>query len=139
MHIFTTIAAVLILLGGVLYTKTSVISEPEQAEPQITQKSESNTPPQQASYEAYVYPGSQTVSAIDNAIVLTSDNNPDDVTNWYKAKIKSQGMAVTSFVTTKTNNTVLNKLVGDDGNKKVEVEIKKNANDALVTITLSGW
>ena len=138
MHIFTTIAAVLILLGGVLYTKTSVISEPEQAEPQITQKSESNTPPQQASYEAYVYPGSQTVSAIDNAIVLTSDN-PDDVTNWYKAKIKSQGMSVTSFVTTKTNNTVLNKLVGDDSNKKVEVEIKKNANDALVTITLSGW
>ena len=57
--------------------------------------------------------------------------------DWYKEKIKALGMNTTSFVQTKTNGDVLNKLVGSRGQQKVEVEIIKNNREQEVKIKLN--
>lgn len=85
----------------------------------------------------YKYPNSKVVSSTSISLTLESGDNPDTITNWYKDKIKSENMNVTSFVVTKTNDNVLNKLVGANGQKELRVEIKKNASDSFVQITVS--
>lgn len=92
--------------------------------PTPTSKSLVNT-----SLSSFVYPNSVVLESSSNSLELTSQDDPDKITNWYKDKIKATGISVTSFVTTKTNNNVLNKLVGADGKLEVRVEIEKNANE----------
>ena len=84
----------------------------------------------------YIYPNSNVSQNLGSLLKLTSADNVDAITNWYKEKIKAQGMNVTSFVVTKTNNNVFNKLVGADGKRQVRVEIKKEANASFVEIVI---
>lgn len=68
---------------------------------------------------------------------FTSSQNPTTITNWYKDKIKSLGMNTTSFVTTNTNDNVLNKLAGANGSENVTIEIKKDSSESTTHITIS--
>ena len=54
-----------------------------------------------------------------------------------KKKIKAAGMNVNSFVTTKTNGSVLNKLSAADGKTEIKIEIKKQAVDSEVEISVT--
>lgn len=85
----------------------------------------------------FIYPGASVISSTQETASLQSNDNSDAITEWYKEKIKAQGMSVTSFVTTKTNDNVLNKLVGADGAKEVRVEIRKDSGNSLVKIEIS--
>lgn len=80
----------------------------------------------------FVYPGATPVG---NNTYQSSDD-PVKITNWYKNRINSAGMNVTSFVMTTTNNNVLNKLVGANGSSRISVDISKNAGEAQTTIKL---
>src|SRR4030066_576550 len=91
----------------------------------------------QASISDYHYPNSQLVSSSENSLMLSSSEDPETITNWYKEKIKSEGMNVKTFVSTKTNNNVLNKLVGSNGKKEVSVEIKKPVGESVTSITIN--
>lgn len=82
------------------------------------------------------YPGASIISQSSNEFVLQSSDSPDTITPWYKEKIKSMGMSSKSFVTTKTNGNVLNKLVGADGKNEIRVEISKQANESITVIKL---
>jgi len=82
---------------------------------------------------SWVYPNSILVK--DN--IYQSSDDPATITNWYKNKINTSGMNVTSFVVTSTNNNVLNKLAGGSSTEKFSVEISKKQNDQKTTIRLS--
>jgi len=69
--------------------------------------------------------------------VFESNDDPDLITNWYKEKIKSLGMNSKSFVQTKTNGNVLNKLVGARGDKEIRVGIVKKNDESVTKITVS--
>lgn len=103
----------------------------------LSETEATNTPkPSQNNVSSLQYPNSQTVSSGDNSLILNSTDNVDTITDWYKEKIKGEGMNVTSFVTTKTNDNVLNKLVGADGEREIRVEITKQAGSSNVKISI---
>lgn len=88
----------------------------------------------QNSDESFVYPGSRSMGGNS----YTSSDDPDKITNWYKEKINSQGYSSKSFVTTKTNEKVLNKLSAAKNNKNILIEISRaNQNsESVITILL---
>ena len=157
MNIVVTIVAVVLVITGVFVSKISkreiqtsetsqVLSvEEEIKEEEVTPTtgshqtdtpiptktpipSPTNTPkPASSNLSSFQYPNSQVVSSSENSLILNSIDNADSITDWYKEKIKGEGMSVTSFVTTKTNDNVLNKLVGANGAREIRVEITKEA------------
>jgi hypothetical protein len=87
--------------------------------------------------ESFRYPGSRTKSISSNLLLLETDDNADEVTEWYKEKILSLNMSVRSFVTTKTNDNILNKLVGARSGLEVEVEIKKSEGKIITEVSVN--
>lgn len=90
------------------------------------------------------YPSSNQISNVGNTLILESNDNPDLITDWYKEKIRSLGFKSKSFVQTKTNGNILNKLVAASaeldsasGSIEVSVEIKKSAEVSKVSITIT--
>ena len=166
MHFIIIFTAILIVAAGVFYngrdlflgpesvdkhTNEEVLSMSESDDPSPTPSS-SPVPPKSPSFTqeptpkspspsqnvsgSFFYPGSTVKSHEGSVSIMVSNDNVDVVTNWYKDKIKSLGMNVTSFVVTKTNGNVLNKLAGASSTSKVEVEIRKVATNTEVTITV---
>lgn len=86
---------------------------------------------------SYQYPNSQVINSSGNSLSLVTTDNVDVVTSWYKDKISSEGMNVKSFVTTKANDNVVNKLVVASGEREIRVVIKKNSGESEVYITVS--
>ncbi|MCL4385399.1 MAG: hypothetical protein M1326_03695 [Cyanobacteria bacterium] len=78
---------------------------------------------------AFIYPNSTVLDFKENLLTLKSMDSTDAITNWYKNKIKADKMSIETFIKTKTNNNVLNKLVGTNQNKQITVDIKKTANE----------
>jgi hypothetical protein len=85
----------------------------------------------------FIYPNSIVVEKGEDFIRLTSQDNPDVITDWYKEKIKSLSMNVKSFVTTKTNDKVLNKLAGAKSGFEANVEIEKEPQEPTTRIMVS--
>lgn len=108
--------------------------------PQVTIKQETkdNSPTSQTfNLSDFKYPNSSPVGNLENGIKLESSDNPNAITDWYQEKIRSLEFKSKSFVQTKTNGNVLNKLVAASGNKEVRVEIEKSADSSKVSITVS--
>lgn len=83
------------------------------------------------------YPNSTVVSGSGNNITLTSSADPSAITDWYKQKIQSLGMNTRSFVTTNSNNNVLNKLAAAGNSGSINIEIKRNSGESNTTIIVS--
>ncbi|HBC72807.1 MAG: hypothetical protein UX91_C0006G0037 [Candidatus Amesbacteria bacterium GW2011_GWB1_47_19] len=82
----------------------------------------------------WFYPGSVLVSPD----TYETPDDPDKVTLWYKEKINAIGLNVRSYVQTKTNDSVLNKLVGAGAdNIKISVEISKAAGTVTTRIRVT--
>src|SRR3990172_11371851 len=88
-------------------TSSPSISRETSASPIPTPKSTSAV----VSSQAFQYPNSVQVRSENNSTTYESSDDPNLITNWYKDKIKSLNMNAKSFVTTKTNGNILNKLV----------------------------
>ncbi|KKP48246.1 MAG: hypothetical protein UR39_C0001G0041 [Candidatus Woesebacteria bacterium GW2011_GWA1_33_30] len=65
-----------------------------------------------------------------------SQEDPDIVTNYYKDLFNKNGSKVKSFITTKTNGNVFNKLTGTIDGRILTVEIKKDAGSTRTVTTL---
>jgi len=89
------------------------------------------------SLKDYVYPGSNLVSSSNNSLALTTSDDPDRVTDWYKEKITSQDMNVKSFITTKANEKVLNKLVGAKEGLEISIEIRKDEGSSICEVSVN--
>lgn len=116
------------VLGATLQPEPTIL--PETSVPVVIEENKNY----EVTDNSYIYPGSAVVETSSGSIKMTSTGNADEVTKWYKDKIVSMGMNVNSFVSTKTNGNILNKLSGADGTREVKVEIKKKANDTTVEI-----
>lgn len=111
--------------------QVTVIIKSQTTPPTLTPTS----PPQANNF---IYPGSVVVSVSGQTTNLTSYDNPNVITDWYKNQIKSQGMNTTSFVVTNTNGNVNNVLAGAKNGEDVKITITKNANDSTVYISITG-
>jgi len=94
-------------------------------------------PPEKDANLLWQYPNSSIITKSETALILESNGDVDAITDWYKEKIKAMGMNAKSFVVTKTNGNVLNKLVGDNGNIEIRVEISKSAGESTVRIVVT--
>jgi hypothetical protein len=94
------------------------------------------TPKFSASIFTYQYPNSEIIDFSDNSLSLTSTDETDAIINWYKEKIRGEGMNVKTFVTTKANDEVLSKLVGADGQEEIRIEISKIDDMATTKISV---
>jgi|SRR3972149_542561 len=159
MHILVTLAVLSIFALGIYFNQrpiknadfttsneNSVLSESTQEESKIsptptvgdTPSTPTSTPaPSNNSLEKYIYPNATVTQSSDNNINLTTTDDPKVVTEWYRNKIIESGLSVRSFVTTSANNNILNKLAGADAESEISIEIKKDVNDSLVTISVS--
>jgi hypothetical protein len=166
-NIVITVAAVLVVVVGIYFSqkekvnqdneiavKEEVLSESDE-EPDVIEEEKNidyitptNKPfptappiPNQQSPSVSIldfkYPNSQIVSSSSNSMSLESSDNSDSITEWYKGKIDSQGMNVKTFVKTKANDKVLNKLIGADGNKEISIEISKDSMASSVNISIT--
>lgn len=95
--------------------------------------------PQQAIKNAsnLFYPNAHEISSDNGMSTLESSDDPDTITNWYKDLIKNMGMNTKSFVQTKTNGNILNKLVGSNATANISVEISKSSADKETKIIIS--
>jgi hypothetical protein len=75
----------------------------------------------------WIYPNANIRLDQASSIVIDTNDHHQQVTDWYKDKIKSMGGNVTSFVTTAVNGEIKNELEGAGGNAHVEVKISKSA------------
>lgn len=82
-----------------------------------------------------VYPGA-TDSNSDGA-TFESFDDVSLITDWYKDKIQSLNMSTTSFIQTNTNGNILNRMIGSDGKKEIEIEISKRRDQEEVQIILN--
>jgi len=94
------------------------------------------TRPPSSSISAFVYPGASLKSQTTTSLALESNDDTDKITDWYKTKIEELGMNVKSFVTTRANDKVLNKLSAADGAREINVEISKQQGTSLVVISV---
>jgi hypothetical protein len=66
-----------------------------------------------------------------------STDDPSVITEWYKEKIVDAGLRTKTFVQTRANGTIENKLVGANADESVTVSIRKKPDNAAVTIEVS--
>jgi hypothetical protein len=83
------------------------------------------------------YPNGKTISSSSTEIKIESPDSPDKITDWYKEKIKGLGMNTQSFVTTNTNNNVLNSLAAAGNGINIKIEIKKDAGASFTSIKIT--
>lgn len=87
---------------------------------------------QQTTDISFVYPNSISLGGS----VYESSDDPKTITAWYKEKINSENMNVTSFITTNTNDTVKNVLAFANNQKNMQIEITKNPADTKTKIKI---
>ena len=156
MNIFVVLALVLILAGGLYHRvilKSSVLSSqtslptqtptltptptptstPLPPPPSLTLAPRSPAPPPDEVGSDWQYPGSTELSPGN----YQSSDSPDKITDWYQAKIKSLGLNIKTFIRTKANDRVLNKLVSSNGKTEIRVEIAKKPDESVTSITVA--
>lgn len=160
MNVVTLIVAAAIVITGIIYSRINrvEINLPQENKEEVLSESAEekdaddispSTKPNATSFPTptqttinsnildYKYPNSQLISSSEYFLSLESSDNSDVITNWYKEKVNSLGMNVKTFVTTKANDKVLNKLVGADGDKEISVEISKENEASSVKISVT--
>jgi hypothetical protein len=83
------------------------------------------------------YPNGKTISSSSSEIKMESSDSPEKITDWYKEKIKSLGMNTQSFVSTNTNNNVLNSLAAAGQGINIKIEIKRDAGSSFTSINIT--
>lgn len=84
----------------------------------------------------YIYPNATVLSQSENEIHLETSDSTQSVTDWYKNYISENNMNTTSFVTTNTNDNILNRLAGSGNGQKIDVEIQKNSGESTTKVKI---
>ena len=80
----------------------------------------------------WAYPGSLSLGGG----IYESSTDTDTITDWYRTKINTLGYNVKSFVKTKTNDRILNKLAAAKQGSEILVEISREPGSQTSTITI---
>lgn len=164
MHIIIIFTAVVILFTGIFYSKQANVSRNDQNDSKevlsvagvddssptevvkptstphptiLLTPTPKNSQVREIAILSYQYPNSQITSSSSDSLSLKSSDPVDSITEWYKSKIKNEGMNIKTFVTTKANDRVENVLVGSMSGTQIRVEIKKEPSDNNVTISVT--
>lgn len=86
--------------------------------------------------ETFIYPGSSIINKDSNKLELSSNHEPDKITDWYEVKIRNLGYTTKTFVKTKTNGDVNNRLIGEKTEHQIEIKITKQQTDNQTKIHL---
>ena len=158
MEIILTVIAAVILIVSIAQTRMTNVAPKTEESPSIENNISSPSPSespkasptihptstptpkpqtsQNQSMDEYIYPASKVISSSVRSLSLTSNDDPGKITSWYKEKIQSKNLNVNSFVNTQANDKILNKLVGDNGQISISVEVSKENANAQVNITI---
>ncbi|MBI2021758.1 hypothetical protein HYS93_02650 [Candidatus Daviesbacteria bacterium] len=90
-----------------------------------------------SSLKDWQYPGSIIIDSSQTSLVLESSADTNQITDWYKEKIRNLNMNTKTFVVTSSNNNVLNKLVGKGSSAEVKIEISKPDGSETSKITIN--
>lgn len=138
----------IILLGSIvilimLFTLNSIRSNNNFRLANIAQNSEASTEvasaitiSPQTSLKSLTYPNSNGDASDLNHLELTSSDSPKEITDWYKKMLTDLGYSTTNFVATSQNNNINNKLEAV-GEKKITVEVSKNATATAATVKVN--
>lgn len=87
----------------------------------------------------YRYPNSQLVESDGNQLFLESDDSPEEITSWFKQRIKERNIPINNFVSTRTNGSFFNTLAGKSELETIRIEISKPAfsNKTKISVFLS--
>lgn len=86
--------------------------------------------------EDFRYQGSEVIVNDQDSLTLSSEDDPEAITDWYEDKLESYDMNVNSFVSTSTNDTVKNELVSSNGKSEIRILIQKDQEDSLTFIEI---
>jgi len=89
------------------------------------------------SINSFVYPGSEVKIIEINKVEMQSKSDPQVITDWYKEKIRGLGMRVNSFIQTNANGNVLNRLVSQNAEFKIDINITRKSNEENTRIEVS--
>ncbi|MBI4036907.1 hypothetical protein HY385_00600 [Candidatus Daviesbacteria bacterium] len=121
-------------LSALLVTATvvAVTSQPTHSQaPSLATAS-----PSSDSSGQFVYPNAQTINQDQGMVNLQSEDNPTTITNWYQDKIKQLGFTITTSIQTNTNGNLSNKLIGNNKDQFIDIEITKQYNQPKTIIII---
>lgn len=168
MHVAILIIAVILVGGGIFVRNITTVESPPEKEavlgetlatstPTPVQSGPTSTPTPPAKQGLaptetqssstnlgdFLYPNAAIGSQSDSSMTLTSTDDPQTITDWYKNKIKERGMSTRSFVQTKTNDNIHNVLAAAKnpaspagGDDEIKVTITKKADEPYVSIVV---
>ena len=133
--------AVMATAAGVIASSPSATPEPTALKPvssPLTTALPTVTPRVVEGLSFWYYPGATVNKEGGTAAELSTADASDTVTEWYKTKIKDKNYSVKTFVQTTTNGKVLNKLVGDNGEEEIRVEISREPGGVTIVSLTKG-
>ncbi len=86
---------------------------------------------------AFRFPNSKVIHERQGKLELESSDNVVTITDWYKQLIERQHMNTKTFVQTKANGKVNNKLVANSAKEEWEITIQQESDDAKVIIVIN--
>lgn len=84
----------------------------------------------------FIYPNAQITTNPDGLYALSSTDDPNQITRWYKEKIAAAGMHSTSVSQTNSNNNILNVLDASSNLQEVKITIERPADEQNTTISV---
>jgi len=92
--------------------------------------------PSPTNMSQFIFPAAKTKSSTAKKLELESTESAEEVTEWYKNKIRDLNFNAKSFSQTTTNGEILNKLSAARPGEKIDVTIKNDQTTSKVLITV---
>lgn len=151
--VFIAIAIVVVAVGGYFGSKNKATeTKNEVLSLNTTESFPTNTPRVEPSATSSIKPPTSTATSVSTSnysdwkypnakvesegkvLVMSSNDDADKITNWYKDKVMSLGYSTRNSIKTSSNGVVKNLLQVVNKERSVSIEISKPHSDATVTI-----
>jgi hypothetical protein len=132
MNIIFVLAAAIILAFGVLSTRNTS----EEQEVLETSQDNNNYDNNGIASSDWIYPNSSVLSQGEKLILVSTDD-AGTITDWYGAKINSEGYNTRNSIKASANDNIKNVISAARADGSVDVEITKNPSDNFARIELN--
>lgn len=91
----------------------------------------------ESGFDDFKYPNALIIGYSNQKMSLESNDDPEQVTSWYKEKIRNLNMNINNFIKTSANEKIFNLVSGANSKKEIKVEIKReNPQDKVRILVL---
>lgn len=84
--------------------------------------------------DSFIYPESTIESREENELELKVYADIDQITNWYKERLKSIYSSINTFTQTSSSGKVMVKLVSVDSKSRISIDITRKQTDSEIEI-----